>query len=779
MAIFRQQTKYYEDGIGDVYDTLVLSDTFEGLFDNENAVDVDLLSISDIDQKSEDEGGDLTESVLTFEINTAFVKSDDEIAMWDFIKSTILPSNKVFGAVFMTKTVTYGIDDQAFLGVVQVERDEEDLHWHGNKFTSNPNPIQKVKLTARPVMDAVFGEVKLEHIIDGKDDIPGIDDTWISANVFDGNGWFSRGNRTIKVHKLVSLNRLFRKLADNTEVALNVLGLGELAIEFDRCVLPQKYYPARWTHISYNFNGDGTKYPRYVYSSDRIALSGKHFSVHDDDATTLALDIDNSLMVENPYETIFIDFKQIKIDNVYIQDPVGAKDFLWPNRCETFTDLIYKLATDLNLIVLMKYVSTSRFKITFVTREGFIAQRVHVNDVRKSNKKVKYSAINSSLSVGQANSLADEGDKGIYVVDDVRQSYETQHRYMPDGERSKFSGSSRRDMLLTISPTVMNMYNGNDDGTTWGWCRLPHNHYFVNNGSAIKDKYWTQSIGLHTAIYMFVNKREGQNNEQESYFTPTGKVKVHTPDGDKEYFKAADFVNDYKYQKISGYLDLAKDYEVPFLWAFSSNSDGSNPNWKNAILGNIVNQDGIEYIITGVTRDFENKVTKLKLTSKVAFEDYRVPNNNDITDPLAMIIPGQEPEKKDNLGSALASVFELFQIAEGNIDEGNLVALTDDFKIVKAEPIFEHYGRVIGIATEDGTEDNFITIQKSGDIKLPFNLNAGAVYLRYTDSDINISNTVLTYANRVSSDERLSLKVGQMVQNRVLKIDFGLQFIYE
>lgn len=781
MPVYKQIKEWYEDGYGYCTATLVCSDTHEDLLSEEAAI-VNIFHIGDGDDSMEDDNGNLVQSEISFKINQASIRTEADQACYDFVKAGINPANKRFFALFIhPSSSAYTIEDIRFSGLITPERDEEDLSHSGGEYSETPNPIQELSQKAEPFFEKLFEEFELKHLIEGNEalDIPGIDETWETANVSDRPGWFERDTRTTQVHQLVDINKILRKLADNLVAAISNNDLGEYTIIFDRCELQGKWFPTRWNPGNLP-RGGGIAYPRYPGQFYQLGdsntprqnlqdpnLEGYNYAFYPDDGVSIVIDPDGEY-TDN--ETFFYDYKNLKLQSDYELSPSEAQSNLWSSHVKTFTELMYKIASDLKIYVSFYYEDSTTFHVKFENRANYVRDQVYVKGSVKSNRKITFGE-EPATKYGEGSYFTSDGFDVYgfiatkeYIVDGQvkfsKEVYKTEKRLKnssPNGTRA----------LLTISPIVKCVGEATDDGVTRSAFILPHNHYFKNGGVLHRIDEKRSAVSMHTGLYIKVPKRpeDAENpyefyteNEPDIYWTPVGLYAIEVDGATKKYTSLSTYNNDMIARLKNSIVNLEKEISVPFINGFSENSDGSDPSWKNLKLGSKYVQDEVEYVVKSIKYSIESLTTVIRLTAISTYEAIGAPT--EITTEGIHDIGA-------TTGVGITSA-KSFYVANSAIGEGNVVSLRSDGKIEKSEATDAHYDRVFGIAINAGSEDDGILVARSGEIITTDidGLDLGVVYLR--SGDDNISNDRLTGK---SSTEDLHQKVGRMIDENLLEID--------
>lgn len=690
MASYKQVYSFKEDFWGEITITFMVSDVYNELFQTCNNT-INFIELEEINKEISNEYG-LVEHELTLNINESAIKTNTDKDAFNLIKRARDPNELIYCALFIDTSDPPDPNDTDFVGLVQSEWEAEDLLWHGGQYESNPAPVRKWKLRARPVSNAVLDKITLKELIEGANDVPGIDDAWISQNVFDKQGYhyFQTQQYIINTQwrNLVSFDKLLRKLADNlTQGLQNRFGI-TLNIVFDRFQIDGKFYPARWIRDN------------NLLTQGFLAFEPAKFFF--DEGRDLVIDPDAS---NNPDE-FYISFQNIKLYKDYELNPERAKGMLWSERIKTFNEFIYRLAENFGAFPIFEFDNSQTLRINFVSKTSVMQSSfIYIRGAKESKLK----------GVATEKIKADYYGRGFYYCWEGLDYYGKFGNIKPEKEKNfrlvyilndEPQGNKNKELLLTISATTCEIYLL--DSFWYGqrsYMFLPHNIYFLLNTES--QNIWTLNhYSQHSAIYVKVFKRNDHYPEFEPpfYYTPIGWFKIKKPDNTElSVDKLSDYLNFLANLNKDEYF-LNYELDVPFYYGFSNNQDGSNPSWKILKIGKKIELDNVTYVIEGIKRKLTEPLVTLKLQ---AFSKYDFDNNVSTSGTLT---PSTLPKEE------IQGDLETY-IAGENIVKFNYVTLRDDGKVINSNESISHRSRYIGIALNEASAGETVTVQRSGIVR--------------------------------------------------------------
>lgn len=754
-----------EEGYGTTTKVFVIADSYDLLF-NLNCPEVNIFKIDDTNIEAKGKVGGTIESELAFNMFESQAEQYADYECIDFVKQGRIFSNIRLAAYFVNPSDPPQPEELEFFGLIIPEFECEDITWSSEEWGTNQQPVRTWKIKANPYSSSVVDIVSLKDLIEGTTVQYGLNETWEAANVADRPGYYYYGNKSIRVDKLVSLNKVLRQLANNLQAEIYNKNLGNINIKFDRVVLDGRWYPMRWGHKVV-----GDKYPRYL---DSGIIPGMTFIPDSNDFATLCIDPDGT---PTDFETIWISYRLFKAKH---NEPNSseAKQFRIPENIKTFTEFIQKIAENFSCFVQFYWTSSTELRVKFIPRSQFNQTKCYIKGAVKSTSKMTAELMNK-------NELYDSYSTYLIPREGVA-SYRKDTKNDPvkydRGEEPKYwedpsYGSSNR-LLFTISPSIAIITKAEDSGVTFDgiityneWNSLdrfaimPHNHvFYLNEKREDLNVAYKHSIGLHTAIYLYRPRWNGHPNaahEPEYYYTPAVAVSI----GSQIFWKLKDYLN--------GIIDLEDQYystelniDVPFWSGFSLNSDGSNPHWDNIRIGHTIDYDQNEFTVIGIKREADSPMTSLKLHAKQRF----AADGGILT---TFVEPSTAITFSANIGE-----IDIYTAGE-EVSLYDVVSLMDDGLIYKSNVTTEHYKRLLGFALNSAFAGESVRVQTKGFIAnsyWDYQNVGGWIYLKAPSGELsNWSESPITpYLNR-----RLYARVAQIVGKDKILINFQEQFIYE
>jgi hypothetical protein len=483
---------------------------------------------------------------------------------------------------------------------------------------------------------------------------------------------------------MVSFDALLRKLADNFTTGIaNRFGI-TLNIVFERSVLDGKWFPVRWNHLS-------------GYESYRYVRQGFDYSVYSDDGQMLAIDPDGTNA-----NKFYISFQNIKLYSDKEPMPESASSMLWPKKVKTFNELIYRITHNFGCIPIMNYDDSETLRIQFVSRHEFGGVNTYIAG-----------AITGKLT-GEAVIRDEEVEKyygkATYLCLEGPEYYGKRDDGSIFGSKSldRIPKDAKNELLLTIGPTLCYLARGVDRAVVFPYTAMPHNSVFVNNGTDLDDTWYHYAFGLHTAIYLKVNKYVGHYDayEPDEYYAPVAMLKVNTnldPPylAQQTFIRLADYINFLADIEVDLY-SLQYDLDVPFYYGFSFYPDGFSSSWKNVQVGSKITLDSVEYVVEGIKRKLTEPLVTLKLQAWTKY------NFDDSIDTDVSFV--------NNAGDDVPLMNEHFEeyTAGGTIVPYNYVSLQSDGTIIVSTEAIGQRNTYLGIALTGGNSGDAIIVQRSG-----------------------------------------------------------------
>jgi hypothetical protein len=758
---YKQIHSVYEDGIGKTTFTVMLATNYNELFVGTER-EINFIDINSITKELEDQTGSAIENELKFTFNNSKINTLVDLDAYGYLTSAFDAENKIYIAVFINTGATPLLNDSLFIGILDTDRSEEVESYHNDgEFSVTFNPVKKISMTSKPHYE--LKEIPVTELIND------ISESWESENVNNRLAWFESDYHTNKrtvVHDIVSLNKLLRELGNILAAKLTTAFGINTTISFVGDDLPFDLLPARWTR---GHTGNINEPLRYV--NDEFGdweTRDRYFSVFADDSQTLRLAPDETL---NENQDIWIDYKTVKLIMDKEPNPKEAKK-LQLSEIESFYNLLYSIAENFHLYLSVNYSANNNIEFRFHNVFSFSKPQVYFKNA--TSDKIELSKTTQSDEDKKYIALAN-----YYTVSGNDMYDKDNNRFYPSKQYNETEDGAR--LLFTVSPTIVIMYDTRTDyGFNCLWIKFPHNHAFANSeltearsGAVyvgnISTRYSETTSGLHTAIYMKVNKRIDENNAPDSYFTPAAKV-LHKADGsNREFETLVDYLN-FTRGRNKNFFQNEREIEVPFINGFSLNADGSNPSWKNLQLGNKIVFDNAEFIVVGIEYDIPSIKTKISLQRIERFS-----NINRFDNPSV--------EQIENISQIEANTPENYpdiyidKQAAIDIPAFTVISIDSNGNLEPAKALQSYYGKIVGITisnTLTGAKPKYI---KSGEVvNQNWNWNIGQYcFLRFENGNYEITQNSLTEKN---GNEDLWFRVGKAIKTDTIEIDYQ-EFILE
>lgn len=779
---YHQEISWIEDDHGAVRALVVISDSYEGLFiDLEDSTKTNALIIDNISKSIKSQSGGVETRELKLTINEALIDHSD-LAAVEFIKQVEDLSVLRFISVFIdTNTVVASPDDMLFNGLIQSQIESEDLNWENEHFNKDINPKRLLKLVAKPYDTAVFYRFTMNDLIYGNPalQVPGIGTGWESLFVKDRIGQFykveSGGKiRQLFVDKLVNLNELIRKLADNLTEAILNNGLGFIQIKFDESKLTGKWHPARW-----RYERVGGEITRYVRSPYRTNLPS--YDVYPDDHQELYLCPDGrpemmsetTMGLHNDEETKvwymkspWISYRRVKLYDALENDEPdvsGWKEYKF-SKIDNFFTFLIKIANELGMFIKFYWETGTILRVKFVERNLSTHDIISLKTAEKANIKPTTSNIEVVREMEKRYTAS-------YLALDGADSYSK----MGLGTTEVFPSIKYEDSesklipVLSISPTIAAFDFGRDLGTILMWPYLPHNYSMADNGDLITATQIYFAHGVTTAIYMYCPQfiMEMEDNYTLSYmWAPAGAMSCNVNGVDNMFYSLSDF------NRMLNQIDLQHSLyeysiEVPFLYGAKVDD---NISWKHLELLNKLQLDSTWYSIVEVKVDLKNIKVQITLQSISRFSFGEIEYNDAFPPPIFTVI--KETNLEDNTRDYILDNIE-------GISHLDFVSLKDNGEYERALPIASHYHRIIGIAiVRNGIIHHILKKGVVKDDALPNLAINSLLHLRdpgFTPTGLNISGDRLTVSN---TNENMICVLAKYIEHKTIEIDEGFNNKY-
>lgn len=472
------------------------------------------------------------------------------------------------------------------------------------------------------------------------------------------------------------------------------------------------------------------------------------------------------------YESIWLNYNLFKL---HASEPntTAAKNFVFSQNddVKSFTELLTGIAVNFGMFVKFYYTDSTTIHIQFISREGFTGVQCYLRDVEKANRKLTGIIQESDKYYSVANYNAGSGD-----------NYYKKFRASGNGGTLKgityealegFSyGKTGKKLWFSISPTTAQVYDlssslafdlvTDDKGAPFHKPRFPHNHYARRKRGGLYENtedFFLDTFGLHTAIYMYVDKRTDtylHEHEPAQYWTPAGAFSVKIDNTDKIYWKLEDYIN-FINGRDDGYFQSEFNIDLPFWNGFSVNSDGSSESWQALGLGKVIALDGINYIVTSIKFKGDEPNTSLILQGSGRFSDIGIPDT--IADATADVVP---------------PLVHNLPAASGTVTALNILSANSDGTYSRAETSESYHGTIAGLAMNDAADTESVLFAGDGILECPDweeilgeTINPGDI-LTLKNPDTGIDNIEL---NGQLTSGQLYCRLGIFETSTRLKID--------
>ncbi len=803
MAKYKQILNYdNEDSFGSNSIEFIISDDLTNLVDDSEAGIVDIFNFQKLKVAFQNEQGGLVQDECDFISADFLVKNATEQSALDLVKSS--DSTTIYCAIVINKDTAIEASDVYFSGIVESKYSVEGDKWDRDEYDTTANISKAYKFSIVPMTEFLFDTIKLEDAINN------IDSTWIAANVENKKAWremsktVSSTDYKINAYccDLVNLNKLLRKTTDEALSILNTNLATSFSVNYNVVKLPGKYAPARWV---VNPNKYWIDAPLNNYNPNDRVRTRENWKWHN---AVLYHNFDNTNDYKDYYinpdetgdpsdiETIFIDFKYFKDmsnDNEYSK--TNADSFRIGSNNETFTDLLYSIAANFNMLVLYDInIIDEVINVTFVDNNVTENQSLiyfkdadaYKNDIQldaDANKTPAYSE--SFYESGKTFGLTGYSNSGTLYGLEKNGVVMPYKEPIVGGDRvNKPENDSKSGfrILFSISPTLAVLRPSDNDlddyikiqrhsqllklaGIPYRDLSIPHNIVTkrqIDSDAEVDLVGWEfKTRSLHTAMYVKVNALE--EYEPDSYFTPIRAISVGIDGIDYNYDKLEAFINATR-TRLFNFINEDLELNIPYWNAFSNSSDGSNPSLNNLKLGKHIQINDNVYVIISYEVDFNKPNINLKLRKKSYFTDVKDPVTIKTGDELlnSNLTSLDDSSKKYIEGPAIK-----FSALYYN-EDGDLESITNK------EQIDKYYGLSLEIVA-----DGNASIVSSPGLhyipELPYSVGT-KLYLRITGDHINFS--TVPVLSKFHSTDCIYMKLAEVVATNILKLQDKDYFEY-
>lgn len=815
MATYRQDDIEYEDGYGNLKISYLFSDTWDGLFTDESYI-INVVEPDKLKFKREQKIGQLALDEFKFKVNEAAFSKDDSTLVddpktqldieKDFL-SLCLSSVKgalTYVGVFINSGITPSISESIYVGAINSDTSFDDIVWPGDgQFGVTPTPIREYTFDCLPSEEAVLNESSLTEIVDA------IDPSWESTFVFDGAGFYKEGVIETRIPRIVHLHELLNKLASTYEDLLLANGYGTWSFTFKNSKIDGKFSPVRW----------GKPFSDVLYSpfvgglinltSLPVDGNGDTTKIYDDEARELYACA--SFIADSDYNGPYVPYCVVKPNindtndrNEYNES--AAKEYQWQkiDRVDdSFTGLLYSLATDLGMSLKFEFIAQKSIRIEFVSKSTKANNsKIYIKDV-----------IKASGEINEVEKRADEkrlrGSISYLIAEPLGNSFSTvinglsPHTFedgYPLNEKGLRDGGVKnlvsigiacwevKDKLVAVNNNTNSLlHKGTGAGFYLGGnvfsARIPYylhlsnssgGKYILNPITVDKQAYYGDavpynSVSFSNQLFMKVDKRVGETLCPDTYYTQIGRLEIKRSGVDKYYYSLADYVNGINTEDVQEFGTKYK-LDIPYLMCASTSPSGSAPSLFNLGIDKIIEIDGLDFIIDDYEIDLQKRSVKLELSAVGRF-DYEAATGREDTPPSGLIAPLSPDSEEGNVSTGLTLI-------NSSIEEGEFVSRVSETEVERTSPLEAHYGRLFGVAKFAAAEDTTIDVQTSGDVEISWLSGSvnDAVFVKKVSATQNLSTTPITTK---TVDEDLYAEVGRIVGTNIMRIGIKEHFIIQ
>lgn len=774
MPTYRNTYSYVEDGIGLVSMLFVMADTYNALFaDEEDCVQTRVFTIGDSSKDLDIGAGMIAEDELDITCDESLAENAGDAEAIDFFLQAQDKTVMRFVATFMQVGGIPSVPAVAkaeFLGVLKPDMKGKVVQYtDAGLYASELNPLREWRATARSFGDAVVGDFTVQQLVEGLTepvyDDDGVqtgtthiiapigkhingsgeleDDTWISTWVDNYISYYRWDGRSAMFLSMVNLNVVLQKLASQVAVGLMRRGVGEYTVNFQNCETDLKYSPARYNR----FVQGSSENIRFLGSTRRFLDQPPSYTVWADDAQTLQLGTTTSLV------SPFITWRLVK--------PQGKdeKEHSW-YKYKSLADLLYGIAYSFGMFLRMYSTTANVLEVQFIPRRDIKQARVYIRGAITDDVDVKPAPAEKSERFATfATPYAIEGEDAYWFdnrPEDDAFNFNTQYGFNKSDKYNerKLAGNP---LPLSVSPTIRD-YNGSaSDGDLQNIMisHLPHNTGLFNGSElpSFEDAPERSAPGLHTAIYMRTHiLNERVDDEEAELMLPAARIHAKMYGVDRYWDTISDYLNEVTARDADWYL-TERNIDVPFIFGFSNNADGSSSDWTKLKLGSEIILDGVSYITVGIKRNFAEQRTKIRLQNTARFSFDHAETIAGRSDGSPLVTPSNPATTRQRPR----------YLAGESLTAGMVVSIHDDNKVYHALAHNSDYNRIRGIVAKDTDADDWADIILPGECcaNYTYEFTPGErLFVRNATSGFNLSHEWLTLAE-VTEDEDMYVEIGQ------------------
>lgn len=784
MATYRQTWTYFEDGYGTCRVLFVIADSYDNLFETAGTTNCNVFSVGPVKQDLDLSKGTLAADELQVGVDESSIETtDDEDAVAFFLEAQDRTTPRYVALFVNTPDLPSApvVTDALFAGVFSPTMKANDVKHHGAMYSSAINAVREWDASASTFLDNAIEDVAFADLIDGNvgEDVTGIDGAWISANVADRIGYHKSapgeldGLREARFDKLVNINLVLRKLADNLEQTLLDRGLGIFSIVIETTALDVSFSPARFVGIPgrsgqtsrilrlYGVDPDPAKQPFTIQPSDTVSCS---FGDGVADANSM-----------------WVHWRMFK--------PEGKTESAMSyRRCKTFTEFLYALAASLGMFVRFYSAPGNELRIKFISRQSLEQAEVFFRDAESGSLDLTSEVAEdgglmyatSTLYTADGSELRPQSWPETYELDTVYYQNE------PTKSHLWIQAANGQKAIVSVGVSLKQYRTMEDAGYSDAMRRscIPHNTVYYHTGTREIDvspeKVYKAAFGITSAIYVkTLPIDEDVNPSSTDIWLPVAAVNAKIDGVEQTFYSLSSYVNAIT-GRDTNYYETAYDLDVPYLNCFSLSNTGSSPSWKNLVLGSKIvieeNSVPITFIVVGIERDVSSVSTKIKLHRQSRFA-FTTPSG-----PSGMLAADVDTTSSGEAGTDVGSdTLGFTYIADETIEAYEAVRAYytgSEWRVRRMRSVSDDYDTMIGIALNAATSGDVVTIQNTGRVQstsYSFTPGKAVVVRTSTLPTLNVTQTRLT---KKTATEDMIVDIGTADTPTSFILDIFKQLIF-
>ncbi|MBX3044915.1 MAG: hypothetical protein KIT33_09815 [Candidatus Kapabacteria bacterium] len=791
-----QKFAYNEDGFGEQVCHFAVSDTYTELFDSAIGTETTVFFLKNTLEEIDVEEGRISSDKLDFDTNAISCNNENDLKALNFCLNAENVNSPRYCALFFDENPSNS--ELKFVGKIDTSIKAKDLSWQGDVYSSSPLPLRDYSFTATAFDANILSQVKLNSSIRAADFsiIPNMRDR-LSGNVgfqalFENRPSFAIDSSPSAEHYgniayTAYLGNLHAVIQYMLDIASEIIyDLHGITLEFELLETPLGFAtsPCKYGFKSHNRSLQITKVENNpdVRLKLYLSSSGEHPAGSSPAYISRKLVDAEYGTIKNLDNTIKYEFQEVR---TRAEMPFSFMEI------DNMQELLALIAQAFGLYFRSDY-SVNKIALKLVPREE-ILQNAQTFLYGASEADTDFSIISSQIgnkyyadatayTANGIDKIENEADTLIAKTSDLRKQKADMRAKEKDLRKIeyekllfstsptaiRFRGKGTLDTLYPLNLLGLKL-GGETDWELKNFGEYGYMYYPLLPPNPIQD-YIHDRLGkeadylseyLHNSIYIESDAFESANTAllgSTKIFRPAINIFVRIGGDDYIFDTLADYIT-FISQRDVQYYQREYNLTVPYWNLFSLSSDGSEPSWKNVKLGSKIRisenykeyKDGIwtegvrnkDYTVVSIETNLQKPEVRLKLHSleKIDFSTW----DGDIGDIVNIFyqlpaIANQSPTTLDTS----ASVIEIE--AAGTIVAGDVVMMTPEGNIVKAQNKSEYYHYPVGIALRAGGTGDIITVQKSGEVqsyRYDFTETGRMIQLRYNPSGLNLSTNLL------------------------------------